>query len=336
MQHKTNPDNLQKLVNEAIDILFQLGIPLTNLTTRRQERMAKCLIALAGITTELSWKDALSIKNNHKLLSREIINYLNNQLGESLSLGSYDDIRRKDLLLPVEAGIVTKSALNPNANTNDGTRPYALSEEVAAQLRLYGTKNWQVTLVAFNKGQILLTEKLAKARALSKVSVVIDQNVVLKFSPGAHNLLQKAIIEEFLPIYGFGAEVLYVGDTSDKYLFLNEVALRKLNFEEIAHNNLPDVIAYSKTKNWLFLIEAVTTANPITEIRKLKLEEMAKNCGLPIVYLTAFPDRATFRKHVKDVAWETEVWIADTPEHLIHFNGDKFMGPYSTNPISNH
>ncbi len=329
MQHKINPESLQKLVDEAIDILSQLGVPLKDLTKRRQEKMAKCFIALAGITTETSWKNTLSIKDNHKLLSREIINYLNNHLGENISSGSYDDIRRKDLLLPVEAGIVTKSALNPNANTNDGTRPYALSEEVAAQLRLYGTTNWQASLETFNKGQLLLSQKLAKARDLSKITVSIEGNKVLKFSPGAHNLLQKAIIEQFLPIYGFGAEVLYVGDTSDKFLFLNEKVLKSLNFDEIAHDKLPDVVAYSKTKDWLFLIEAVTTANPITEIRKIKLEEMAIKCGKPIVFLTAFPDRATFRKHVKDVAWETEVWIADTPEHLIHFNGDKFMGPYN-------
>ncbi len=329
MQHKINLERLQKLVNEAIDILSQLGIPLNNLTKRRQEKMAKCFIALAGITTENSWKNTLSIEDNHKLLSREIINYLNNYLGENISSGSYDDIRRKDLLLPVEAGIVTKSALNPNANTNDGTRPYALSEKVAAQLRLYGTENWKTYIEAFNEGQTLLNVKLAKARELSKVSVLIHGNKELKFSPGAHNLLQKAIIEEFLPIYGFGAEVLYVGDTTNKYLFLNHKALKELNFDDIAHDKLPDVVAYSKTKDWLYLIEAVTTANPITEIRKLKLEEMALKSGKPIVFLTAFPDRATFRKHVKEVAWETEVWIADTPEHLIHFNGDKFMGPYS-------
>jgi adenine-specific DNA-methyltransferase len=45
--------------------------------------------------------------------------------------------------------------------------------------------------------------------------------------------------------------------------------------------------------------------------------------------VTAFPDRVTFRKFAKDIAWETEVWIADNPDHMIHFNGDKFLGPYT-------
>ncbi|MFS2517149.1 MULTISPECIES: BsuBI/PstI family type II restriction endonuclease [Parabacteroides] len=28
-----------------------------------------------------------------------------------------------------------------------------------------------------------------------------------------------------------------------------------------------------------------------------------------------------------DIAWETEVWIAENPGHMIHFNGDRFIGP---------
>ena len=327
----TNVDKakLQKLVNEALEILMALGIPVNTLTKRRQEKMAKCFIALAGLKLGSSWQNCLSIESNHKLLSRQIITYLNTNLGENISSGSYDDIRRKDLLLPVEAGIVMNSASNPNANTNDGTRPYALSSDVAAQIKLFGTVNWDKSLKEFNSKRILLNQKLAKQRELAKVRVKIEGYAELKFSPGAHNLLQKSIIEEFLPIYGYGAEVLYVGDTTNKSLFVNEQKLRELNFGKLAHDELPDVVAYSATKSWLFLIEAVTTANPVTEIRKSKLEEMAKHTGKAMVYVTAFPDRPTFRKHVKDIAWETEVWIADTPTHLIHFNGDKFMGPYN-------
>ena len=44
----------------------------------------------------------------------------------------------------------------------------------------------------------------------------------------------------------------------------------------------------------------------------------------------AFPDRAEFRKNAADIAWETEVWIADNPDHMIHFNGDRFLGPHES------
>lgn len=152
--------------------------------------------------------------------------------------------------------------------------------------------------------------------------------VQLGFSVGKHNELQKVIIENFLPRYGYGAKVLYVGDAADKYLHLDKKTLKDLQFFNIAHEELPDIIAYSAEKNWLYLIEAVHSSGAINEIRLLQLQALTKNCIAEIIYVTAFLDRITFRKYVAEVAWETEVWIADNPDHLIHFNGDKFLGPY--------
>mgnify|MGYP002664874690 CR=1 FL=1 len=91
---------------------------------------------------------------------------------------------------------------------------------------------------------------------------------------------------------------------------------------------LPALIAYSEKNNWLYLIEAVTTANPITELRRSTLLHLASKCTADLIFVTAFPDRDTYRKFSRDIAWETEVWIADAPEHMIHFNGDKFLGPH--------
>lgn len=160
------------------------------------------------------------------------------------------------------------------------------------------------------------------------VSVSLPDGKSLKFSPGEHNDLQKAIIEEFLPRYGSESEVLYVGDTAKKLLLCDRKKLEKLSFFELTHDELPDVLAYSSKKNWLFLIEAVHSSGPITPVRLEELKRLTKECTAEIVYVTAFLDRATFRKFAPDIAWETEVWIADSPDHLIHFNGDKFLGPY--------
>lgn len=163
---------------------------------------------------------------------------------------------------------------------------------------------------------------------MNRVPVLLPGGAALEFSLGEHNLLQKAIIEEFLPRYGYGAEVLYVGDTANKSLHYSAERLKALNFAELAHGELPDVVAYSAEKDWIYLIEAVHTSGPIDPIRKLKLELLAKNCSAGLVFVTAFLDRLTFRKYVADIAWETEVWIADAPDHLIHWNGDKFLGPH--------
>ena len=236
--------------------------------------------------------------------------------------------RRKDLLLPVEAGIVLKSAAKPDANTNDGTRGYALNPDFAKQIRSFGSPEWGKNLPNFINKNITLAQELHRNRDLARIPVTFNGDKKIFFSPGQHNQLQKRIIEDFLPNYGYGAEVLYVGDSADKYLYIDEIRLRDLNFFEIAHDKLPDVIAYSALKNWLYLIEAVHTANPITEIRRLILLRLTRKCTASIIFVTAFPNRDLFRKHSKDIAWETEVWIAESPEHLIHFNGDKFLGPY--------
>jgi type II restriction enzyme len=48
-----------------------------------------------------------------------------------------------------------------------------------------------------------------------------------------------------------------------------------------------------------------------------------------LVFVTAFLSRRDLVKYVHDIAWETEVWVADAPTHLIHFDGIRFLGPYA-------
>ncbi len=320
--------HLKKIVAEALAILEAFGIPINEMTERRREKMAKAFLAVAGLKPGDAWSAIKVNDSSHRPRSRDCIRWMNEHLGEDISSGSYDDIRRKDLLFPVEAGVVLKAAGNEDAATNDGTRGYAINPEFAEQIKRYGTPGWDSSLQNFMKGKEILLDQLKQRREKTRLPVKIGGKEIV-FSPGEHNLIQKAVIEEFLPRFGQNAEVLYVGDTADKFLFLNESALNELKFFEIAHDKLPDVLAYSKSKNWLFLIEAVHSANPIDPIRKTTLEKLARTCSADIVFVTAFLSRSSFKKFAADIAWETEVWIAEDPEHMIHFNGDKFLGPYS-------
>ena len=319
---------ISELVGQALDILKALGVPFDDLTIRRKEKMAKAFLAVAGLQPGMLWSAAKDNNDKRQLTSRQIIAFMNAHLGEAIADSSYDAIRRSDLLLPGEALVILKSAKNPDANTNDGTRGFALNPAAAKAIRTFGTPQWLDSVALFLKGRLTLAQQLRRDRDLARIPVRISGNQSLTFSPGKHNVLQKQIIESFLAIFGFGAEVLYVGDTDNKKLFENQEGLKALKFFELAHGKLPDVVAYSKAKNWLYLIEAVTTANPITELRRLSLMQLTEECTANVVFITAFPDRATYRKFAHDIAWETEVWIADAPEHMIHFNGDKFLGPY--------
>ncbi len=320
---------IETLVEQALQVLAALGIPMIGLTTRRQQKMAKAFLAVAGLSPGLTWHDAKDNHTGRQLTSRQIIAFMNAHLGETIADSSYDDIRRKDLVLPETALIVLKSAKNPDANTNDGTRGFALNPAAAIPIRQFGTSGWDNAVRQFLLGRETLALQLQRERQLARIAVQLPDGVVLDFGPGKHNALQKQIIESFLPLFGLGAEVLYVGDTANKSLFLNSVALAELQFFELAHDKLPDVLAWSRAKNWLYLIEAVTTANPITELRRQSLLALTQQCTADVIFITAFPDRSTYRQFARDIAWETEVWIADAPEHMIHFNGSKFLGPYA-------
>lgn len=322
---KEKRTEIQELINTTLYILDKFGIPLDN-TARRLERMAIAFLASGDIKNLKDLVSAKDLNSGYALKTRDIINYVNKHFNENISSGSYDDIRRKDLKLLTIAEVVLQSS--PNSATNDSTRGYSINPTYAELIREFGKKNWEKTVADKLKNIEPLSVKLKRERQIAKVKVTLPSGGQLTFSAGEHNDLQKAIIEDFLPRYGFSSEVLYVGDTADKYLYLEKEKLEKLNFFEISHEELPDVIAYSKEKNWLYLIEAVHSSGAISEIRLLQLQKLTKNCTADIVYVTAFLNRPKFRQFIADIAWETEVWIADNPDHLVHFNGDKFLGPY--------
>ncbi len=327
LAHSTKSDSVRVLLEDALCILASLGIPFIGKTERSLERIAMAFLAVAGVTT--SWKQAT---DKRSLKTRDIIAFHNENFEEQISPGSYDDIRRKDLKMLVLSGIVLNSSENPNAATNDPRRGYTLAPECVGLLQSYKTSAWNTALKNYLHGKPTLQEQLSRARVLEKVSVTLPDGAILHLSQGQHNELQRLIIEEFLPRFGQNSTVLYLGDTTNKFLHIDRETLTSLRFFELLHDELPDIIAYNPDKNWLYLIEAVHSSGPISEVRRLELQSLTKHCTADIIYVTAFLSRTEFRKWSSEIAWETEVWIADNPDHLIHFNGDKFLGPYPSAP----
>jgi len=149
----------------------------------------------------------------------------------------------------------------------------------------------------------------------------------LNFSPGKHNELQRAIIEQFAPRFAPHSECLYVGDTIKKDLIKEVEKLSSLGFEITLHDKMPDVVLYRPDKQWLFFVEAVTSVGPMSPKRVLEIKAMTKNVTADMIFVTAFPDFTTYKKFSNELAWETEVWLSEMPDHMIHLNGDRFLGP---------
>ena len=167
-----------------------------------------------------------------------------------------------------------------------------------------------------------LVDLYASKRTMRKMPVKINGED-FTFSPGKHNQLQKAIIEEFSPRFAPNSECLYVGDTTEKDLVKNVDKLRALGFEITLHDKMPDVVLYSEDKDWLYFIESVTSVGPMKPKRIKEIEEMTTGVTAGKIYVTAFLDFKTFKHFSEFLAWETEVWIADMPDHMIHLNGDR-------------
>lgn len=317
-------------VREAKEILRALGLPIDDQTPVIAERWALGLLAIANVKPTTKWAAAScwTIDGSWSLHSRGIIKFWNDHYGQIVSMGSYDDVRRRNLIFLVEAGVAIRAAGKPNAATNDPTRRYALSQDAHRAVAAYGTPAFPDEIGTFLAAHGKFSAKLAKIRATNRIEAALPDGRKLQLSPGRHNELQTAIIETFLPTFAAGFRLLYLGDTTNKLLVLDEAELRRIKFFTLAHDKLPDIVAIDDKRGWLFLVEAVTSAGPISPLRHIQLEELTANCTVPRVYVTAFLTKSDFRKWATDISWETEAWIAESPGHLIHFDGERFLGPY--------
>lgn len=276
------------------------------------------LLALANIKTRDLWAEA----SNEWIRIHDVIAYTKDNYGVTYAENSRETIRKQAMHHFRNAAFIEDNGLA----TNSPNYRYRLTDEALRTIQQFETKGWGAARNTFLSMHESLIDQYASKRTMKKVPVKIN-GTNFTFSPGKHNALQKAIIEEFAPRFAPNTECLYVGDTIAKDLVKNEGKLRELGFEITLHDKMPDVVLYSVEKNWLYFIESVTSVGSMEPKRIKEIEEMTANVTAGKVYVTAFLDFKTFKKFSETLAWETEVWIADMPDHMIHLNGDKFLGP---------
>lgn len=306
-------------IEDAKTILKDLGLPVA----QQNEISAYTLLALCGLRPRDSWSKATrrSLK-----ISKGIMAFVLDTHKKKYAPNTRETFRRQVLHQLVQARIVDYNPDNPSLPVNSPNAHYALTKEALQVIQLYGTKSWKKAAEAFKASSAALSKKYIKERSAVLIPVKLNRRVI-KLSAGQHNEVQAAIVHSFASRFAKGGMVLYLGDTANKDLFIDEKMLKELEIPIDQHSKLPDVIIYDDKKNWLFLIEAVTSHGPVSPKRIIEMEQLLKDCKSGKIYVTAFPDFNEFKKHSKNIAWETEVWLADTPEHMIHFNGDKFIGP---------
>lgn len=307
-------------IEEAQEILRALGLP----RAQQNDMAALTLLALCG----LSPKDAWSRARRHSVtVTKGIMEFVAAEYERRYAPNTRETFRRQVLHQFVQARIADYNPDQPDLPTNSPRAHYALTEPALVVVRAYGRDHWTFSVDQFLASQGSLLKVYQKRRARRQVPIQLSNGQVVRLSPGKHNRLQALVVEEFAPRFAPEAQLLYLGDTAQKNLLLDEDALARIGIPVTEHDKLPDIILHDAQRHWVFLVEVVTSHGPMTPKRVLELGLLLAKCEIGIVYVSAFPDLATFRAHLRQIAWETEAWIAEMPDHMIHFNGDRFLGP---------
>lgn len=301
-------------LEDAKEILKDCGMPVQ----QQNDISAYTLLTLAEVDPEMEWAQAT---NSWKRI-HDVLEFASEKYEKTYAENTRETIRKNCMHQFREGAIVEDNG----KATNSPNYRYRITYETLELIQSYNTESYVERLSAYLKARETLVEKYTSKKQMEMMPVKINQEE-LNFSPGKHNELQKAIIENFAPRFAPNAECLYVGDTIKKDLIKNVEKLSNLGFEITLHDKMPDVVLYCEDKNWIYFIEAVTSVGPMSPQRIIEIEEMTKGVKAGKIYITAFPDFLTYKKFSEDLAWETEVWLSDLPDHMIHLNGDKFMGP---------
>ena len=299
-------------IEEAGRILQALQVP----DQQRSDLCCYVLLAMAGIGQDDKWVKA----TNSWMRIHDVLIFIRESYGVTYAENSRETLRKQAMHHFRNAAFIEDNGMA----TNSPNYRYRLTDEMLTLIRFYDTPVWDIKLSEFLNDHESLIRLYASKIHVRKMPVKINE-CDFTFSPGKHNQLQKAIIEEFAPRFAPNCECLYVGDTIRKDMVKNEEKLQRLGFSITLHDKMPDVVLYIEDKDWLMFIESVTSVGPMSPKRINEIEDMTEKVRSRKTYITAFPDIQTYKRFLANLAWETEVWIAEIPDHMIHLNGDRFL-----------
>ncbi len=291
---------------------------------RANERSAYVLLALLRLTPAMRWGEA----TNATIRTVEIINWISTHYGRRYKPNTRETIRRYTLHQFTAAALVEENPDDPDRPTNSPNWCYRINPTALTLLQTYEESGFNERVRTYLANVPGLADLYAQARQSHRVPVTFPDGRTVTLSPGGQNILMKQTIEDFCSVYTPGGQILYIGDTDAKWAVFEEHALTDLNVAVNHHGKMPDLIVYMPDKNWLVLIEAASSHGPVDSNRQAELAELFRSSTAGLVYVSCFPSRTEMRRYLAHIAWESEAWCADNPTHLIHFNGQRFLGPY--------
>ena len=304
----------------ALRILIELGMP----RAQQNERSAVSLLALLDLRPGSSWSQGA----NPLIGITPIMDWARTHYDKEYAPNSRETFRRQTMHQLVDAGIALYNPDNPQRPVNSPNAVYQIAPPALDLMRSYGTPQWKTNLEGYLAIGKSLAAQYAAAREQQLVPVTIAEGKQINLTPGDHSELIKAVIEDFAPRFAPGSVLVYAGDTGAKWGYFDKDLLHDLGVVVDSPGKMPDVVLRYVQKDWLLLVESVMSHGPVDGKRHAELSKLFAGSKAGLVYVTAFPNRHVMGKYLGEMAWKTEVWVADAPSHMIHFNGVRFLGPY--------
>jgi type II restriction enzyme len=320
MANKVSGKKADEKIKQALLVLNELGLP----RQQQNERSALTLLSLLGLKPASKWENA----SDPLMGITPMMDFFEQHYNKKYAPNTRETVRRQTVHQFLQASLIVANPDKPSRPTNSPKAVYQIEPSALKLLRCFGKTGWKNYLKKYLRTVDTLKKQYAQERDMKRLPVNLANGKQIRLSPGGQNILVKKIMDDFCPLFTPGSRVIYVGDTESKWAYFDSGTLKLLYVDIQEHGKMPDIVVYHIEKNWLVLIEAVTSHGPVNPKRRKELKELFSGSTAGLVFVTAFLDRRSMLKYLNDISWETEVWIAESPTHLIHFNGERFLGPY--------
>ncbi len=316
----TNNDQIDARLAEARTVLDVLGFE----REQTNERSALVLLALLGMTPEMPWSSA----TNPILRTLEIMAWIREHYARDYKPNTRETIRRQTINQFISATLVVENPDRPDRPVNSPNWCYQITRRALELLRQRAEPGFDDEVAAYTINVPGLRAHYARVREMKRIPVTLVDGHEITLSPGGQNILLKQMVEDFCSRFTPGGTILYVGDADEKEAVFASDHLAGLGVVIPERGKMPDLIVYLPNRNWLVLMEAASSHGPVDFKRYDELSALFAGSTAGLVYVSCFPSRKELRRYLHQIAWETDVWCADNPTHLIHFNGERFLGPY--------
>src|ERR1700690_2866181 len=251
MAKKTDTKKAVRKIDEALSVLDALGLPRQHLN----EPPPLTLLSLLGLKPNDTWDEA----SDPLMGITPMMEFFAEHYGKRYAPNSRETVRRFTVHQFVQANLIVPNPDRLSRPTNSPDAVYQIEPTALKLLREFGKPGWKTQLKKYLLTVETLKKRYAQERDTQRIPIKLAPGQEIKLSAGGQNVLVKKIIDDFCQFFTPGGRIVYVGDTQKKRTYFDTGALKAIGVEIDEHGKMPDVVVHHVEKDWLVLIEAVTS-----------------------------------------------------------------------------